>query len=58
MTEDMYKEYNKLTEDGKKFVQEKRDLTSFKLGLRVPEKLMPKRIDGGVLLVNTTYEMR
>lgn len=51
-------EYDKLTEEGKEFVKVKRDLTDFKLGLRVPEKLMPKRIDGGVLLVNTTYEMR
>ena len=51
-------EYNKLTDEGKEFVKVKRDLTDFKLGLRVPEKLMPKRIDGGVLLVNTTYEMR
>ena len=52
------KDYNKLTEEGKEFVKQKRDLTDFKLGLQVPEKLMPKRIDGGVLLVNTTYQMR
>lgn len=52
------KEYDKLTEEGKEFVKVKRDLTNFELGLKVPEKLMPKRIDGGVLLVNTTYEMR
>ena len=51
-------EYNKLTEDGKAFVTEKRELTDFRLGLTVPEKLMPKRIDGGVLLMNTTYQMR
>lgn len=52
------KEYNKLTDEGKKFVKEKRTLNNFCLGLTVPEKLMPKRIDGGVLLVNTTYRMR
>ena len=51
-------EYDKLTEEGKVFVNEQRDLTAFNLGLEVPEKLMPKRIDGGVLLVNTTYKMR
>lgn len=51
-------EYKKLTEEGKEFVKTKRDLTNFELGLEVPEKLMPKRIDGGVLLVNTTYKMR
>ena len=50
--------YEKLTDDGKRFVNQQRQLTDFKLGLRVPEKLMPKRIDGGVLLVNTWYEMR
>lgn len=51
-------EYSKLTEEGKKFVDVKRDITDFRLGLSVPEKLMPKRIEGGVLLVNTTYQMR
>ena len=30
----------------------------FKIGLNVPGKLIPKRIDGGVLLVETTYQMR
>ena len=52
------KEYDKLSEAGKQFVQEKRELTDFKMGLTVPEKLMPKRIEGGVLLVSTTYQMR
>lgn len=52
------KDYDKLTEDGKEFVKVKRELSDFRLGLRVPEKLMPKRIDGGVLLVNSWYEMR
>lgn len=36
----------------------KRELTDFKIGLTVPSKLMPKRIQGGVLLVDTTYQMR
>lgn len=35
-----------------------RDLTDFKIGLKVPGKLLPKRIRGGVLLTETTYEMR
>lgn len=52
------KDYDKLTQEGKDFVKQQRDLTDFKLGLEVPEKLMPKRIDGGVLLVNTTFKMR
>lgn len=52
------KDYDKLTEAGKEFVSQKRELEDFCLGLTVPEKLMPKRIDGGVLLVSTTYKMR
>lgn len=36
----------------------KRDYSDFKQGLKVPSKLMPKRISGGVLLVETTYEMK
>ena len=57
-TEANYKFWNKLSEQGKQFAQEKRTLENFELGLEVPEKLMPKRIDGGVLLVSTTYKMR
>lgn len=36
----------------------KRTMNDFKVGLKVPGKLLPKRIIGGILLVNTTYEMR
>lgn len=36
----------------------KREYTDFKQGLKVPSKLMPKRIQGGTLLVETTYEMK
>lgn len=36
----------------------KRDYSSFKIGLKVPGKLQPKRIRGGVLLVDISYEMR
>ena len=46
------------TEEELKFIKTKRTLEDFKVGLKVPSKLMPKRIRGGVLLVNTTYEMR
>lgn len=41
-----------------KFVSKKRELTDFKRGLIVPSKLRPKRIHGGLVLVDTTYEMR
>ena len=40
------------------FIKQKRTLTDFKIGLTVPSKLMPKRIQGGILLVDTTYQMR
>lgn len=43
------------TDDGEPII---RTLSDFKIGLRIPGKLMPKRIRGGVLLVDTTYEMR
>lgn len=35
-----------------------RDFSDFKVGLKVPGKLRPKRIRGGILLVDTSYEMR
>lgn len=35
-----------------------RDYSNFVIGLKVPDKLSPKRIRGGILLTNTTYEMR
>lgn len=40
------------------FLSTKRTIEDFCIGLRVPSKLLPKRIRGGVLLVDTTYEMR
>lgn len=52
------KEDDKYTEDELKFLKTKRTLMDFKIGLKIPGKLMPKRIRGGVLLVDTTYEMR
>lgn len=54
-----------ITENGKEFTDEeleflstKRTLKDFKKGLAVPGKLMPKRIKGGTILVETSYEMR
>lgn len=41
-----------------KFLQEKRKLEDFDYGLKVPGKLLPKQIKGGVLLCETMYEMR
>lgn len=50
--------WEELDEDMREFVLKKRTIDDFKLGLLVPGKLMPKRIRGGVVLVDTTYEMR
>ena len=56
---------DKYTEEEQEFLYDKetrkpikRELTDFKVGLRVPGKLRPVNIPGGVLLVNTPYEMR
>ena len=51
-------QFEKLNDTEKKFVQKRRELTDFKIGLVVPSKLLPKRIPGGVLLTETTFEMR
>lgn len=54
----------KYTKDELKFLFDdnkqpiKRTYFDFREGLRIPDKLMPKRIPGGTLLVNTTYEMK
>lgn len=46
------------TTDEIDFLSTKRELKDFCVGLKVPSKLLPKRIRGGVLLVETTFEMR
>lgn len=46
------------TAEEEEFLKKKRTLKDFKKGLIVPSKLLPKRIAGGIILVNTTYEMR
>ena len=47
-----------LTEEDLEFLKTKREIKDFKRGLKVPGKLLPKRIPGGVVLVDSTYEMR
>ena len=51
-------EEKKYTTDDLVFLSEKRELKDFSVGLQVPGKLYPKRIRGGVLLVEGFYEMR
>lgn len=54
-----YKEGDKKYDEEKlEFVKKKREITDFGIGLKVPGKLHPKRIKGGVILEETSYEMR
>ena len=46
------------TDEELKFIKKKRTLNDFKRGLKVPGKLRPKRIPGGVVLVDVDYEIR
>lgn len=46
------------TYEEKEFLSHKRKLEDFTIGLSVPGKLRPKRIRGGILLVETPYKMR
>ena len=52
------------TEEEKEFLFDKngnaikRTYEDFTIGLQVPNKLVPKRIKGGVVLVDTTYKLR
>ena len=49
---------NEYTEEELEFVKEKRELEDFDIGLKVPGKLLPKRIKGGIILVESPYELR
>lgn len=49
---------DKLTPEEKDFIDRPRSLRDFKRGLVIPGKLLPKRIQGGIVLQNTTFEMR
>ena len=40
------------------FIKKPCKITDFDIGLKIPGKLLPKRIPGGTLLVETTYELR
>ena len=51
-------ELDDYTEEELDFLKTKRTLKDFDIGLRVPGKLLPKRISGGIILVDTPYEMR
>ena len=46
------------TEEELEFIKKKRTINDFKRGLKVPGKLRPKHIPGGVVLVDVDYEIR
>lgn len=50
--------WEKLSQENREFVTTPRTLEDFKVGLKINGKLLPKRIRGGILLKETTYEMR
>ena len=50
--------WDEMDEETRNFVLKKRTIDDFRIGLSVNGKLLPKRIRGGVVLVDTTYEMR
>ena len=47
-----------LPESEQEFLKQARTIEDFRVGLKVPGKLLPKRIPGGIVLKDTTYEMR
>ena len=64
LTNDNEAAKNIKSEESKRFVFDEsgnirhRELTDFKKGLCIPGKLLPKRIPGGIVLKETTYEFR
>ena len=56
----VFQDYNEEDYSGEalEFLKVKRTLEDFKVGLKIPGKLLPVQIPGGTLLVETTYEMR
>lgn len=49
---------DKYTDEEIKFMSKKRKITDFNIGLKIPSKLIPVRIEGGVVLMKTTFEMK
>jgi hypothetical protein len=52
------KETDAFSKEEMEFLETKRTLEDFKQGLCVPSKLIPRHIPGGVVLMETTYELR
>ena len=47
-----------LTPDEQLFLSQTRSILDFKFGLKVPGKLMPKHIEGGIVLQSDYYTMK
>lgn len=58
LTESEQKLLNNCNQEEKNFLAIKRDITDFRVGLVVPGKLLPATIKGGVVLKETTFEIR
>ena len=58
LTEEQKEYLESLSDEAREFITKKREITDFDIGLKIPEKLMPKRIKGGIILEKTTFEMR
>lgn len=54
-SEEVIKSY---TEEEQEFIRDKKTLEDFTVGLRVMGKLHPKRIKGGIVLLDGEYQMR
>lgn len=50
--------WEKATDEMKEFVEKPRSIKDFDVGLKIYGKLMPKQIKGGVILVDTHFEMK
>lgn len=46
------------SEEEEEFISKSLTMNDFKEGLKIPSKLLPRRIKGGVVLVDTTYQIR
>ena len=57
MTKFDKKELENYNAEQRKFLQTKRTLKDFKVGLEIYGKLRPVRIKGGIVLQETTYKM-
>ena len=53
-----FPDYESLSDEQKEFIQERRTLADFDIGLQIPGNLKAKQIPGGVLLEDGIFEMR